>query len=249
MLRRSYQALMDLLDRQPSLKWYYYRLARFCTTNGIHPPLSSRSARVEDSWRHQHAAHSTRNPLHFVQFDDSIPLLFADVLPFLGQGANILEIGCNAGRNLDYLRGQGFSSFTGIEIGSEAEKAMQEHFPATYAMTRYLVGNAYDEIRKLPDAAFDLVFAHSVLINIAPKWNGLFREMARVARGFILTMESEGGITAYPRDLETMFRRQGFVQILYKYYNLRGQRRVLLPHYDRREVFRNNTIRLFVRET
>jgi SAM-dependent methyltransferase len=172
--------------------------------------------------------------------------MFMDVLAFLGKDANILEIGCSAGRNLNYLYSKGYKNLTGIEIGIKAEAVMRECFPETYKSTQYIVGNAYEEMSKLPSSHYDLVFSHSVLVNISPKWNGIFKEMARVSKAYVLTMESEGSYTAYPRNFEKMFRRAGWKQILYKFYNLSGKKRVLAPVYVPNDMFKNNTLRLFV---
>ncbi|MBW2035547.1 MAG: class I SAM-dependent methyltransferase [Deltaproteobacteria bacterium] len=114
-------------------------------------------------------------------------------------------------------------------------------------MTEYIVGNACEELMKLPSSSYDLVFTRGVLINIAPKWNGIFREMARVAKSFILTMETEGAYFAYPRDFKKMFRKAGCRQIIYKLYKRSGNKRILATHYDRDDLFNSITVRLFVK--
>jgi len=40
----------------------------------------------------------------------------------LSKHTRILELGCNVGRNLNYLRSKGFTNLTGIELNSEAVK-------------------------------------------------------------------------------------------------------------------------------
>ena len=225
----------------------YYRLAVSCTHLGICPPLSSRPSKVEKGWREQAPGGANWDPHLYIDHDESVDLMFMDILPFLDREARILEIGCNAGRNINYLFSKGYKYFTGIEIGVMAEQVMQEHFPEAYTHTTYIIGNAYEELLKLPSAHYDLVFAHSVLVNIAPKWNGIFAEMARVSKAYILTMESEGGITAFPRDFEKMFRKIGWRQILYKFYHLEGNKRTLAPLFRKDDILRNNTLRLFVR--
>ena len=236
-----------LFIAHPYLKEKYLQFAIFCSNNGICPPLSPSPGNVETRWREQSINDPQRNPYSHVEYDESIALMFQDILPFLDKNANILEIGCSAGRNLHYLFSKGYKRLTGIEIGIEAEKVMQEKFPDAYSKTRYIVGNAYEELLKLPSSHYDLVFCRAVLISIAPKWNRIFKEMARVSKSYILTMEREGCHIAYPRDFEKMFRRVNFRQTLYKIYRIsEGKERILAPNFSRKDRFDNNTIRLFV---
>lgn len=246
MLRKVYMKIIQLLEEYPFFRRMYLSLAVFCSNHGICPPLSGRAHKVEKGWREQSPGHPSRDPYFYVEHDESVDLMFMDILPFLGKEANILEIGCNTGRNLNYLFSKGYKNLTGIEIGIKAEEVMEEYFPDAYKSTKYIVGNAYEELLKLPSAYYDLVFSHSVLINIAPRWNGIFKEMARVSKAYILTMESEGSYTAYPRDFEKMFKKIGYKQILYKFYNFSGKRRILAPTFIRNDMFKNNTLRLFV---
>ena len=246
MLSYIYKKSLQLINGHPLIKHMYFNLAVFCSNHGISPPLSGNADRVEKRWREQTPGDSSRDPLLYVEHDESVDLLFMEILSFLDEDANILEIGCNAGRNLNYLYSKGFKRLTGIEIGAKAEEAMKEYFPDAYKSTKYIVGNAYEELLRLPSSHYDLVFVHSVLVNIAPRWNAIFKEMARVSKSYVLTMESEGSYLAYPRDFEKMFKKVGLKQILYKFYNLSGERRILSPQFIRNEIFRNNTIRLFV---
>lgn len=235
-----------LFNKHPYLKDKYLQFAMFCSNHGICPPLSPRPDNVERGWMRQSINDPHRNPYLYIEYDDSITLMFQDTLPFLDKNANILEIGCNAGRNLDYLYSKGYRRLTGIEIGIEPEEVMKKTFPDAYNVTTYIVGNAYEEILKLPSSCYDLVFCHSVLVNIAPRWNAIFKEMARVSKSYILIMESEGSYNSYPRNFEKMFRKANYRQILYKLYRLSDEKRILAPNFSRQDKFHNNTIRLFV---
>jgi SAM-dependent methyltransferase len=246
MLSFVYKKILQLLEENPTLKRQYLKLAVLCSNNGIRPPLSGKADKVEKGWMEQELGHPSRNPLFYVEHDESVDLLFLDILPFLDEEANILEIGCNAGRNLNYLYSRGFKKLTGIEIGVKAEDVMKEHFSDAYKSTKYIVGNAYEELLRLPSSHYDLVFVHSVLVNIAPRWNAIFKEIARVSKSYVLTMENEGSYLAYPRDFEKMFKKVGLKQILFKFYNLYEERRVLRHQFIRNEIFKNNTVRLFV---
>lgn len=245
MLRKSRRKFIKLIERHSYLKEKCLQLAIFCSNHGICSPFSARPDNVEKGWMEQ-SEDKQRSPYLYTEYDESIASMFQDILPFLDNNSNILEIGCNAGRNLHYLFSKGYKRLTGIEIGIEPEKVMQEKFPDAYSNTIYIIGNAYKELLKLPSSHYDLVFCHGVLVNIAPKWNAIFKEMARVSRSYILIQESEGSYNAYPRDFEKMFLRVNYKQLLYKFYTMSDGKRILPPNFTRHDRFQNNTIRLFV---
>jgi len=249
MLRKIKSKIMSLFDKHFWLKILYYKFAVFCSNHRITPPLSSRSKRSEEIWAGQ-TKDGDKSPLHYVEMVDGIKLMFLDIIEHLNKNANILEIGCNAGASIDYLYQQGYRNFTGIEIGLEAKRVMQEYFPDAFNTTEYIVGNACDELKKLPANYYDLVFAKATLVNIAPKWNEMFKEMARVSRGYILTFEREGTITAYPRSFEKMLKKVGYKQIVYKHYNLTPDRKnkTLSPKYLKDEMFNTDILRIFAKE-
>ena len=91
-----------------------------------------------------------------------------------------------------------------------------------------------------------VVFCHSVLVNIHPSCNYIFKEISRVSRKFILILENEGSYTAYPRDFRKMFENQKCKMIVSKIFRA-GCVSLTIP-YEYDDVFSNNTIRLFVRD-
>ena len=96
----------------------------------------------------------------------------------------VMEVGCNVGWNLEYLRRLGVEELYGVE-------------PQTYAVSRARVrnpifnvlhGTAFD----LPfrDGFFDLAFTSGVLIHIAPESiHGALDEMYRVSSRYIVAIE------------------------------------------------------------
>lgn len=95
-----------------------------------------------------------------------------------------LEVGCNVGWNLSYLRLLGVDGVVGVE-------------PQSYAVTRarmrapeldVIQGDAFDLPFK--DGWFDLAFTSGVLIHIAPASIGAaLDEMYRVSRRWIIAIE------------------------------------------------------------
>lgn len=218
------------------------------SNHGIHPPLTARTKKHEARWYKQGTEDSSVNPETYTRYDDSLPKLFQDVLPLLNPESAILDLGCNAGRSLNYLYQKGFHNLTGIEIGPHAVDLFAQQFSDTYKNSTIICGNAVDEISKIKTDSVDLVFAHSVLVNISSKHNHIFREMCRICRGYILSLENDGSWKAFPRDFQHMFKQEGFIMVSYRWMVWDKDRTFLtFPRFlSDQYFFKNNTIRLFV---
>lgn len=241
-----YKWIYDAVLGNKRSKYLYYRLAVFLSTRGIAPPLAPSASSVKDRWRRQGQDGAFDNPATYATEDRTVPELFRDVLPHLHKDSRILEIGCNAGRSLNYLYENGFRNLTGIEIGAEAVELMKKVFPDAYKSSRLIIGDAPDELKRFKDNEFDLVFCHSVLVNIHPRYNRIFTDMARISRRFVLTLESEGSYTAYPRDFKRMFEKEGLKMVAFRVFA--GSDATIPAPFEDRHIYANNTIRLFVKD-
>lgn len=228
-----------------ALKLRYLKLAKFLTNHGITAPLSQSTAMAARQWREQGTASSVFKPEDYVPDTEATEKVFQDIVPLLNPNSSILEIGCNAGRNLNYFYECGFHNLTGIEIGTEAVKLFADVFPDTYKSSKVILGDATEEIKNLESKSFDFVFAHSVLVNIGPRGNHIFREMCRVCKGYILTIENEGSWSLFPRDFEKMFRKNGFATVSYRLVEQKSE--MPFPHpLTREHVFKSAILRLLV---
>jgi len=238
--------LSKRIKANPRLYLRYLRLAILLSNHGITPPLTVKAEKHEAKWRNQGTSKSPIRTENYTIYNDSIEKLFQDVLPLLTPESSILEIGCNAGRSLNYLFNKGFRNLTGIEIGTHALELFEKTFPGAFNSTDIIAGNAVEEIKKLETNFYDLVYTHSVLVTIAARHNHIFREMCRVCRGYILTLESEGQLRAFPRDFKRMFEKNGFAQVAYRWLVWNQDEKLTFPLPVKDEhVLKNNTIRLF----
>ncbi len=134
---------------------------------------------------------------------------------YADKDAEILEIGCNVGRNLWVLYSTDYKNLTGIEINSEAVKLMGTVFPDM--ADNIVVHNSAieDKILGIPDGAFDVVFTMAVLEHIHEDSNWIFREMARITRGILITLEDELAVSwrTFARDYQKVFEGVGMRQI------------------------------------
>jgi SAM-dependent methyltransferase len=239
--------LYSKMQQHNKLRRGYLKFARFLSTHGIDPPLARNGKKLKKRWAEQGTDNSDVRPEIYANFDDSIEKLFQDVLPTLDHDSSILEIGCNAGRSLDYLFHKGFHNLTGIEIGSKAVELFAQTFADTYQKSRIIVGDVVKEIQKLEADSFDLVFTHSVLVSISARDNAIFREICRICRGYILILENEGSWTAFPRNFQKMFKKNGFMMVSYRWMVWNEDKTALrFPRaITDQSIFKNNIIRLF----
>jgi pseudaminic acid biosynthesis-associated methylase len=102
----------------------------------------------------------------------------------IANDASILEVGCNAGNQLAFLRQMGYSNLAGVELQPYALEIARERLPGVSLMQ----GSALS----LPhaDSSFDVVFTSGVLIHIAPKdLPRALDEIHRCAKSYIWGME------------------------------------------------------------
>lgn len=241
--------IFAFLETHPYWRLRYLGIARWFATNGMRPPLTGGTRVFLNNWINQSLEDGCYNPALYEKEDRSLPLLFQDVLPHLSKESEILEVGCNCGRSLNYLYERGFTKLHGIEIGQAAVDHMKTIFPQVYSTARIEVGSAPDVLLRHPSKAYDLVFCHSVLVNIPAEFNSVFYDMARVSRRFIVTIENEGSWKSYPRDFKKLFEAQGFKQIAYKMLVAEEDGGVGLPlKWNPHIELGNNVLRVFVRE-
>ena len=129
----------------------------------------------------------------------------------------ILEVGCNVGRNLEYLRRAGYKNLTGIEVSPRALDMMKGWFPDLYEMVAFHPGSIEDEIEGYRENSYDVVFSMAVLQHIHPDSEWIFEEIARVAKHGIVTIEDEARhtTTMWPRNYRHIFETEGFLQAHY----------------------------------
>jgi len=150
----------------------------------------------------------------------------------------VLEIGCNAGRNLNYLFENGFTNLYGIEINPTAIKILKEKFPEMGSKTKFFIGALEDEIEKITNNQIYLTFTMGVLQHIHPESNWVFKEISRITSNYIITFENESLYTIggnFPRDYGKIFTELGWKLIstsIYVHNNLPVAVRVLKKEND-----------------
>ena len=238
-----------LIRKNVKVRKVYYKFAKFLATNGFNPPLTVCPWWQERAWSRQGLDNKLPSPEDYLACNDSTDRLFEDVLPLLSKDANILEIGCNAGRHLNHIYNMGYKNLTGIDISSKSIDAMSTYFPEMAKNITKIAGNAAEIVRKMDSKAYDLVFCHGVLVNVSSSRNYIFKEICRICKGYIVTLESEHSFTSYPRDFQKMFERHNFYMGSSKFMVREGEDdNLVMPKKvtDKNLFKRNATIRVFI---
>jgi SAM-dependent methyltransferase len=126
----------------------------------------------------------------------------AYLLPWIGPGTDILDVGCGPGTITADLAGRvAPGQVVGVDGADEVVAlARAGADDRTLTNLRFAVGDVY--ALDFPDAAFDVVHAHQVLQHLADPVAAL-AEMARVCRPGGLVAARDGdydGFTWYPAD-------------------------------------------------
>lgn len=177
---------------------------------GLAQPMDDRDS-LHDFWRQPSPDGNDPNgyllPVHRSQ------ALLRLVSPWLPTDADVLEVGCNVGRNLAYLRDNGYSSLSGIEISPTAVGLLRQNYPQL-ADADIRCGPAEVELLSYSDAQFDLVFTMAVLEHIHPSSSVVFDEMVRVGRE-ILAIEPRGSAShrQHPHDIVELFVSPGMLLV------------------------------------
>jgi SAM-dependent methyltransferase len=121
------------------------------------------------------------------------------------KNSNILEIGCNCGRNLNHLYNAAYKNLNGIEINSEALKNMKEFFPRLKA--NCINGNIEDNILFYKDNEFDVIYTMAVIQHLHIDSNWIFEHVSRICKKYLILIELD------TRDYEKIFGSLGFTLI------------------------------------
>lgn len=133
----------------------------------------------------------------------------------------ILEVGCNAGRNLNRLHRGGYRNLHGIEINEHAASVFALHYPETFTIVDLKIGAAEDILPQYPADSLSLVYTVAVLEHISNESHVVAINMVRVTKknGFIITIEDETAATDrhVPRNYKMAFEDLGCKQVFSEY--------------------------------
>jgi len=143
--------------------------------------------------------------------------LYSLLSPLVNKTNSILEIGCNAGRNLNYLLGKGYLNLAGIEINENALKLMNKVYPKINSKNTEIFSSSIENtVPMIENKSVDVTFSLAVLMHLPYESNFIFKELARITKKYIIIIEDEKMelcSTHFPRDYKQIFERLRFKEI------------------------------------
>jgi SAM-dependent methyltransferase len=129
---------------------------------------------------------------------------------------HMLEVGCNCGRNLNYLYESDYKNVYGVEINPAAVEHAWQVFSGI--ARKIVVSDAQSFLAMRPPNDYDLIYSQSLLLHVPPEDDYLFGQMARVAKRGVLTCEAETNAGSlrrhkYDRNYKAVFGGLGLRQI------------------------------------
>jgi len=144
-------------------------------------------------------------------------LMQEKLLTSINNNDSILEIGCNAGRNLNYLFERNFSNLFGIEINEKAVELMKKTYPRMYEKSNILINSIESVIPLIRDNNFNVVISFAVLMHLPFESNFIMKEITRITKDYLIIVEDERqlilGDRHFPRDYKDIFENMGFEEV------------------------------------
>lgn len=154
-------------------------------------------------------------PQSYLEGEPRSQFLVEIVKRYAHPNARILEIGCNVGRNLNYLFLAGFKELSGIEISEKAVQLLKQSYPKMAGHASICNKSVEESIRDFEDNEFDVVFTMAVLEHVHEDSEWIFSEIVRITRGFLITIEDERCVSwkHFPRNYKAVFEFEGMKQV------------------------------------
>jgi SAM-dependent methyltransferase len=139
--------------------------------------------------------------------------LYDIIKKYFQKNDKILELGCNVGRNLNYLYINGYHNLTGIEINESAIGLMREHYTEMASNSDIKVGEIEKHIKNFKENEFDLIFSMAVFEHIHSDSEWIFEIIPQKTK-FILTIEDEKSLSwrHFPRRYDRVFKKLVMVE-------------------------------------
>ncbi len=152
---------------------------------------------------------------NYIQYIERSIYLTNLIKKYLSQDSNILEIGCNVGRNLNHLHENDFKNLTGVEINNSAIELMKSTYPALYKNATIYESTIEDWLENNKES-FDLVYSMAVFEHIHWDSNFIFDIIKKISSKYIITIEDETTNWSnrhFPRNYKEIFEDEYWTEI------------------------------------
>lgn len=213
-------------------------LNRLLIERGFSPPWIYSKAKCIEYWKKKANKAKGNRPCDYLNKETAINDFLNSIMVGckIPRSSEILEVGCNVATNLNEMRKHGYKRVYGIEINRAVVPVIAKEYPCI-DLNKIRIGDAKDELARHSANSFDFVFSMAVLMHMHPSDGSIFKDIARVSRKYICTIEPEHASCAYvfPRNYKRVFERLGYKE-LYS---------TVIP--ETISVYNGYTIRLFIK--
>ena len=171
---------------------------------------------TQNYWKTRHPDDNENSPKKYVENRSILKkrseYLHGLVEKYCSPNFNIIELGCNAGRNLNHLYESGYRNLTGLEINPHALDILRNKFPDMAEDINLILGSIEDNIELIPNDAYELVYTMAVLQHVHYDSDWIFSEISRICSNKLILIESSANDSwrHYPRDFPKIFKENGF---------------------------------------
>ena len=196
---------------KPVLRQIYRVFANLSVYRKIaHQP---RRNKLHQYWRQPWDGHNL--PQSYLEPKERSQFLVEIMKRHVSPDVRILEIGCNVGRNLNYLWLAGVKNLEGIEISEQAVQLLNQSYPEMASHIKIHNVPVEYVIKTFRDGEFDIVFTMAVFEHIHTDSDWIFPEIVRITADFLITIEDEQSISwrHFPRNYKKVFALHGIKQV------------------------------------
>jgi len=179
---------------------------------GVLSSLVRSNTSKTDYWRHQSLGgdHGAHRYFNVAQID--VANLWRPVAPWTAGLESALEVGCNSGRNVEWLATQGIRNLVGVDVSADAIALAKTIEMPVGTDVKWLCSDAIPYLKSAP--TFDLVLSKGFLINVSGK--NVLKLISNRARKIVILKEQEQPWwVSRRRSLESEMRNSGF-SLVYK---------------------------------
>jgi len=155
------------------------------------------------------------SPELYLQGHERSEFLVSIVKRYLNHEDSILEVGCNVGRNMQFLFDAGFRNLSAVEISAKALELMKLKFPIIAKSSHIYNSTIEDWVQSNSSLQFDLIFAMAVLEHIHWDSDWVFSYLSKMSKKYLVVIEDEWQVSNrhFPRNYKDIFENLGMTQL------------------------------------
>lgn len=141
-----------------------------------------------------------------------IPVLIKELQAISHRNDSILDLGCNCGYYLHFLKKEGYTNLHGIDISPEAVTFGKANFDLEDVD---IVVGSFEDVLPLFEKQgrkFELVYSLGATLELVHPSFDIIHQVCQISERYILLIINEWG-HAYPRFWEYEFSRNGFLPV------------------------------------